>query len=319
MKLSHLSFLICLLARVQSPSAADFDSDKFRNWHQWRGPEASGVSRDANPPVTWGPNSNIRWKTAIDGRGSSTPIIWGHRIFLLTSAVNTGKVDPTRRSRSRPVSMTVWNQVSNTEYEFIVVCLDRRTGRELWKRTAARRTHEGHHGDNNFASASPVTDGQRLYAWFGMAGIFCYDFKGELLWKRSRTGQRPGRSFAEASSPVVHDGRVIINRDHEGQSYIAVLDAETGKDVWRAERDEPSTWMTPLVVEHNGTTQVVTSASNRVRSYDPETGKVIWGMRRAGFQRDAIAGDRWFARFLHEWLPGQLRHGDFAGLPRRRD
>lgn len=276
MKFSLLSFLVCLVALSSVAGAADFDSVKFSNWHQWRGPEASGVSRDADPPVTWGPTANIRWKIAIEGRGSSTPIIWGDRIFLLTS-VDTGKVDPDLPKPEDQPSRPFGIKYPNTEFEFIVVCLDRGTGRELWRRTAARRIpHEGHHGDNNFASASPVTDGRRLYAWFGMAGMFCYDFEGELLWKRDLGQVSVRRSFAEASSPVVHGSRVIINRDHEGQSYIAVLDAETGKDVWRAERDERSTWMTPLVVEHKGTTQVITSASNRVRSYDLETADVIW-------------------------------------------
>ena len=256
--------------------AADFDTLKLSNWHQWRGPDASGAAPTANPPVSLSPDQNIRWKVAIDGRGSSTPIVWGNRVFLLTS-VDTGKADPNlpkpEDQPKRPFGITF----PNTAYEFIVICLDRETGRELWRRTAARKIpHEGHHGDNNFASASPTTDGERLYAWFGMAGMFCFDLDGNPIWKREPGEVSTRKSFAEASSPVVHNGRVIINRDNEGQSYISVLDAVSGDEVWRAKRDEVSTWMTPLVVEHGDATQVITSASNRVRSYDLATGDIVW-------------------------------------------
>lgn len=265
---------VCILTSRALPD--DFASLKSSNWHQWRGPQASGVAVNANPPVTWGPDQNIRWKVEVSGRGSSTPIIWQDRVYLLTS-VDTGKVDPSLPKPEDQPRRPFGIKFPNTEHEFVVICLDRATGQEVWRRTAAKKIpHEGHHGDNNFGSASPTTDGQRIYAWFGMAGMFCFDLEGELLWKRELGNVSVRKSFAEASSPVVHDGRVIINRDHEGQSYIAVLDAKTGKEVWRSERDEVSTWMTPLVVAHNGKTQVITSASNRIRSYDLTDGNVIW-------------------------------------------
>jgi outer membrane protein assembly factor BamB len=268
--------LLCILAIHCPVTADDFNAVKLNNWHQWRGPEASGVARVADPPVTWAPDRNIRWKIAVDGRGSSTPIVWQDRIFLLTS-VDTGKANPSlpkpEDQPKRPFGITY----PNTEYAFIVICLDRETGREIWRRTAAKKIpQEGHHGDNNFASASPTTDGQRLYAWFGMVGMFCFDLDGNPLWKRELGEVSIRKSFAEAASPVVHNDRVIINRDNEGQSYITVLDAETGEDIWRAERNEVSTWMTPLVIEHDGKTQVVTNASDRVRSYDLTNGDVIW-------------------------------------------
>lgn len=257
-------------------SAEDFQTQKLHNWHQWRGPEASGVAPMANPPISWNQGENIRWKAEIDGRGSSTPIIWNDRVFLLTT-VDTGKADPNlpkpEDQPKRPFGITY----PNTQYDFIVICLDRESGHELWRRTAATKIpHEGHHGDNNFASASPTTDGERLYAWFGMAGMFCFDLDGTLIWKRELGAVSTRKSFAEAASPVVHGNRVIINRDNEGQSYIAVLDAESGDEVWRVQRDEVSTWMTPLVVEHGDQVQVVTSASNKVRSYDLANGNVIW-------------------------------------------
>jgi outer membrane protein assembly factor BamB len=256
--------------------AADFATDRNDNWHQWRGPGASGVARNGNPPLSWSSTENVLWRTPIDGHGSSTPIVWGDRVFLLTS-IRTDEVDPNlpkpEDQPKRPFGITY----PNVAYQFVVICLDRNSGRELWRRVAAQTIpHEGHHGDNNFASASPTTDGERLYVWFGPVGMFCYDLDGELLWHRDLGKVSTRRSFGEASSPVIHGDRLIINRDHEGQSYIAVLDAKTGKDVWRAERDELSTWMTPLVVKHGERTQLVTSATNRVRSYDLSDGSLIW-------------------------------------------
>ena len=151
------------------------------NWHQWRGPEANGVSRTARPPVAWGEGKNVQWKVAIDGNGSSTPIVWGGKIFLLT-AINTGKIDPKLpRPEDQPKRMFGITH-PNTVYEFVALCLDRKTGKEIWRRTATTKIpHEGHHRDNNFASASPMTDGKRLYCWFGSAGLFCYDLDGNAL------------------------------------------------------------------------------------------------------------------------------------------
>lgn len=269
--------LAVLLASMSSLlSAAGFETDSASNWHQWRGPDASGVARNGNPPLNWTETENVQWKAPIDGEGSSTPIVWGDRVFLLTS-IRTDIVDPKlpkpEDQPERPFGITF----PNVAYRFVVICLDRKTGRELWRKTAAQKIpHEGHHGDNNFASASPTTDGKRLYVWFGPVGMFCYDFDGELLWHRDLGEVNTRRSFGEASSPVIHGDRLIINRDHEGQSYIAVLDAATGKDIWRTDRDELSTWMTPLVVQHRGRTQLVTSATNRVRSYDLADGSLIW-------------------------------------------
>ena len=271
---SSLIATACFFTAVAS--AQDFESQKLRNWHQWRGPNADGIARESNPPTSWAPDRNIKWKVAIDGAGSTTPIVWGDRVFLLT-CVNTGKVDASLPKPADQPMRPFGIKFPNTVHDFLVICLDRRTGDEIWRRSAVKKIpHEGHHGDNNFASASPTTDGKRLYVWFGMAGMFCYDLDGQLLWKRGFDQVSVRKSFAEASSPVIYRERLIINRDHEGQSYIAVLDALTGKDVWRKNRDEPSTWMTPLLVEHSGRIQLVTNGSNRVRSYDLANGSIIW-------------------------------------------
>lgn len=269
--------VITLLWQPGVASAIDIGVEQKAQWQHWRGPLANGVAPLADPPVKWSANENIAWKTPIDGAGSSTPIIWDDKVFVLT-AIDTGKVDPSlpkpEDQERRPFGITF----PNTKYQFVVICLQRSTGAVIWRRVAAEMIPaEGHHGDNNFASASPTTDGKRLYCWFGSAGVLvAYDLNGQLLWRRELGQVKMRRSFGEGASPVVHGDRLVINRDNEEQSYVVVLDAESGKEVWRQDRNEVSTWMTPLVVEHAGTAQVICSASNYVRSYELKTGDLLW-------------------------------------------
>ncbi len=268
--------LCCFLCLAGQVLAQSFEEAKLENWHQWRGPEANGVSKTATPPIEWGEAKNVRWKVAIDGNGSSTPIVWDNRVFLLT-AIDTGIVDPSLPRPEDQPERVFGIKFPNTAYDFVVLCLDRDDGRELWRRTATRRVpHEGHHGDNDFASASPTTDGTRLYCWFGSAGLFCYDLHGKKLWDRDLGKVFMGASLGEGCSPVVHDDRLVIVRDHARQSYVEVLDAKTGETRWRTDRDEPNAWATPIVRHHGGKTQVVTTASNMVRSYDLNDGRIIW-------------------------------------------
>ena len=270
------AFLLVSLCFTSLITAGDFESSKTENWHHWRGPLATGSAPRANPPLTWSDKQNIQWKVEIPGRGSATPIVWEDRVFVLT-AIRTDRIDPNlpkpEDQPKRPFGITFPNQY----YDFVVLCLDRATGETLWSKVATRQIpHRGHHDDNNFASASPTTDGQRLYAWFGSRGFYCYDLDGTLLWQRDLGRVSMRRSFGEGSSPVIHGDTLIVVRDQEEQSYIAALDANTGEPKWKVERDEQSTWATPLVVERDGRTQVITNATNRVRSYDLSNGKLIW-------------------------------------------
>ena len=261
---------------ADAPEWVSANEAKAHNWHQWRGPEANGVSRKAKPPLEWSETKNIQWKAGIEGHGSSTPIIWGDKVFLLT-AINTGKADPSLpRPEDQPKRMFgITNP--NTTFEFVVLCLDRNSGKQLWRQTATRKIpHEGTHGDNNFASASPVTDGERLYCWFGSAGLFCYDLNGKKQWERNLGQVQMGALLGEGGSPALHDGKLVIVRDNQKQSTIEVFDARTGATLWKQNRDEVNTWATPLIVEHSGKTQVITSGSKRVRSYDLDTGEIIW-------------------------------------------
>jgi outer membrane protein assembly factor BamB len=245
-------------------------------WHQWRGAESNGVSTTAKPPVQWGEQKNIAWKVPMQGDGTASPVVWGDRIFLLT-AINTGKVDPSLPKPEDQPKRVFGITHPNTSYDFIVMCIDRKNGKELWRKTAVKYIpHEGHHRDGSFASASPVTDGQRVYCWFGSAGLFCYDLNGKKIWDRQLGKAVVGASLGEGCSPALYDGKLVIVRDHAGQSTIEVLDAKTGKTLWKKKRDEKNAWATPPIVEHSGKTQIITAASNKVRSYDLNTGDIIW-------------------------------------------
>ena len=268
--------LCCFPGWVTQLQAQSFEKTRGENWHQWRGPLATGVSLTAQPPVEWGPKKNILWKVALEGQGNSTPIIWGNKVFLL-AAVNTGIVDPKLPKPEDQPKRVFGITFPNTQYKFSVLCLDRKTGKKIWQRTASQHIpHEGHHRDADFASASPMTDGERLYCWFGSAGLFCYDLDGNKLWQRNLGKAHVGASLGEGCSPVVHDGKLVIVRDHQRQSTIEVLDARTGETQWKRDRDEKNAWATPRVLEYEGRTQVITAASNMIRSYDLKDGTIIW-------------------------------------------
>ncbi len=266
----------CAAGKIDKPGAGDDIDPDGVHWHQWRGPEANGTSQTSNPPLEWSEVKNVRWKVAIKGQGNASPIIWGDKVFLL-SAINTGRVDPDAAKPEDQPKRVFGIKHPNTFYKFEVLCLDKNTGKELWRQTATERVpHEGTHHDADFASASPTTDGERLFCWFGSAGMYCYDLNGNKLWDRDLGKAYVGASLGEGCSPVVHQDKLVIVRDHARQSSIEVLDARTGKTTWKKDRDEPNAWATPSIVEHSGKTQVITAASNMVRSYDLDNGNIIW-------------------------------------------
>lgn len=272
-----LSYIILLTTTVSLAGSEVPNTDHQRYWPQWRGPLANGVAPHANPPMEWSETKNIRWKIDIPGRGHATPIIWGEQIFILTAV-------ETERAGSAPTSeenLPEWRRgrgVSTDKiHQFNVLAIRRKDGKILWQKTAAEALpHEGTHIDGSWASHSPVTDGEWLFAYFGSRGIFCYDLNGNLKWQKDLGDMTTRNAFGEGSSPALHGDKLVINWDHEGPSFIVVLDKKTGEEIWRAERDEPTSWTTPLVVNHNGQPQVIVSATNRVRSYDLNTGKILW-------------------------------------------
>ena len=246
------------------------------NWHQWRGPENNGFSDTARPPLEWSETNNLAWKAEIQGFATSSPIVFGDKVFV-TTAINTGKVDPSLPKPEDQPERVFGIKHPNTTYEMVVLCFDRKTGNLLWREVAKTIVpHEGHHKDASFASASPFCDGERVYFWFGSAGMFTYSLDGKKLWERDLGPAKVGASLGEGSSPVVRDGKLIIVRDHAGQSIIECLNSETGKTLWKKDRDEGNAWATPAITTFDGKTQVITSATNAVRSYNLENGEVIW-------------------------------------------
>lgn len=257
-------------------AAADFDADQYANWHHWRGPDANGTAPKADPPVKWDATTNVRWKVALPGTGSSTPIVWGDRVFV-TTAIKTDRVAKPEELPKPDPRFKLVPEVPTNFYKFVVLCFDRGTGKVLWERVAAERVpHEGHHVSHSYAAGSPTTDGKRLYVSFGSFGTYCYDLDGKPLWSRDLGVLHTRLGWGEAVTPVVHAGRVLLNFDQEADSALYCLDAATGENKWVAKRDEKSSWNTPLVVEHGGKTQVVVNGNTRIRSHDLETGDVIW-------------------------------------------
>lgn len=244
--------LVCLLH--DSTLLAD-------NWGHWRGPTGNGIALNASPPTEWSSSRNIKWKVTIPGRGSSSPVIWDKQVFITTAV-------PVKDQASGGLPIL----------EFQVLCFDRSTGKQVWARTATvTKPHQETHSTNGFASASPCTDGEHLYAHFGSRGLYCYTMDGELKWKRDDFGKMETRnSFGEGSSPTIAGETILVPWDHEGPSALYALNKLTGKTIWKADRDEPTCWATPLVVEHAGKKQVIMNGQTCARSYDIESGKELW-------------------------------------------
>jgi outer membrane protein assembly factor BamB len=279
MRCLGLVALLSFLGVSAALPAADAEQNPADNWPQWRGPEASGFAAKADPPLKWDDKTNVRWKTPIPGRGSSTPIVWGDQTFILT-AIDTGKqADAKDIPKPDPkFEKDKKTQAPTTYHQFVVLSVDRQTGKVRWQQTATEAVpHEGHHETHSYAAFSPITDGKYLYVSFGSRGVYCYDLAGKLQWQRQDLGRLETRyGWGEGNSPALYRDTLFVNFDHEGQSFLVALDARTGKTKWKVDRDEVTSWSTPLVVERQGKAQLIVNAAKRVRSYDPATGKVIW-------------------------------------------
>jgi outer membrane protein assembly factor BamB len=265
----------CLVvpSMIQAQEAAN---DRLDNWPHWRGPLANGSAPRGNPPIKWDEKTHVKWKTEIPGSGTSTPIVWGDRVFVLT-AVDTGKQAAAGDLPKQDGTLKKMTKPPTTYHQFIVVCLDRVTGQVRWKQIACEKVpHEGHHDTHNYAAGSPATDGKHLYVSFGSFGIYCYDLDGKLQWQRDLGRMETRLGWGEASTPALHRDTLMVNWDNEAKSFLTALDARTGQTRWKVNRDEVTTWATPLVVDYRGQTQAIISATKRVRSYDLATGKVLW-------------------------------------------
>lgn len=260
-----------------------------------------------NLPSEWGNEKNIRWSYDLAGRGWSSPVIYGNKVFITTAFNETkppvpeeekpeqapppppppasGGTNPQPPRPQGPPAPRV--QVEDTTYKSEVwrcevICLNLKTGKELWKKVAFKgNPRVGSNKGNGYASETPVTDGKRVYAYFGMTGIFCYDMKGKLIWQNDLGAYKTQNSWGTGSSPVLYNNKVYLQVDNEVNSFIVALDALTGVEKWRVSRDEKTTYSSPFVWKNKARDEIVTCGTS-ARSYDPENGKLLWEMKMGG-------------------------------------
>ncbi|MDE0865920.1 MAG: PQQ-binding-like beta-propeller repeat protein [Rubripirellula sp.] len=245
------------------------------HWPQFRGPDATGVVQaTTNLPETWSAEDNIAWKQDIPGRGWSSPIVWGNRIFL-TTVINSEETEAAKKglyfggNRPKP---------PESDHQWQVLCLELDTGKELWRRTV----HEGKpttsiHVKNSFASETPTTDGKHVYVVFGGVGIFCLDMNGNEVWKKAIEPAKTRYGWGFAASPILHQDRLYLLNDNDEASSLLALDKHTGEEIWRVKRDEKSNWSTPYVWSHAKGTEIVVPATGRVVSYGLD-GQEKWSL-----------------------------------------
>tara|TARA_B100000809_G_scaffold112882_1_gene111435 strand:+ start:1423 stop:2793 length:1371 start_codon:yes stop_codon:yes gene_type:complete len=258
-------------------------AEASKNWFQWRGPLMNGSLPQAAPPIRWSETSdNLKWKTRLPGSGHSSPIIYDDRIFVL-SAKEVGEIlsddvdKPSKKDLNLLRRFAVGSKLVTRKIQYIVMALSRTTGKIIWQQVANEKIPpELIHNTASWCSASPITNGKYLLALFGSAGLYCYDLEGNLQWEKDFGNMDIFWDFGEGASPSLHRDSVILNWDHQGQSFLTSLDISTGKENWRTEKDEVTSWSTPIVVTVDSKLQIVTSGDKRTRGFDFETGHLIW-------------------------------------------
>jgi outer membrane protein assembly factor BamB len=236
------------------------------DWPQFRGPQANGLTIETTGPLTWNADTNIQWKVSVPGSGWSAPIVSGGKI-IVTTAVSVGEQRQTSEENE---------EAEEPVHRFEVHCFDLATGQPLWHRVATEgKPRFKKHRDNTFASETPVTDGQRIIVYFGMTGLFCYDFAGQLLWHKDLGVYEMQGEWGTSASPAMHDGLVFIQNDSENESFLVALDATSGEERWRVAREEKSTWCSPIIWKNKQRTELVTGGKV-IRSYNPQTGGLLW-------------------------------------------
>jgi outer membrane protein assembly factor BamB len=275
---------------VGMTAAAAADPKPSYNWPQWRGPEGQGVSAETGLPSQWSATDNVAWKTPIPGRGHSSPVVWGNRVFLTTAI--EGDVVP----GAKAVPHTIDGQPfihpeavgADRKQTLKVLALDADSGAVLWERTAWEGTpHDSRHRKASFASPTPITDGRAVYAFFGSEGLYAYDFDGKRLWKADLGGIAT-LGVGVGTSPVPYRDLLILQCDEDSgdKSFLAAVHRKTGKVAWRVPRKIQVSWATPIVVRAGQRDELVTSGTEAVIAYDPATGKELW--RAQGLQSNAV-------------------------------
>ncbi len=260
------------------------------NWPQWRGPDGLGISTEKNLPTQWSANKNIKWKTPIEGRGHSSPIVWGNRVFVTTAV--EGPVVPGAKAVKHMLDDKEFLHPdsigADRKHMFKVIALDRSTGKVVWEQTAFEGTpYDNRHRKSSYAASTPLTDGKHVYAFFGAEGLYAYDMKGKLAWKAD-LGKLGTVGMGTGTSPILYENLVVVQCDEENgeASFIVALDKKTGKEVWKTPRKVQVSWATPLLVRTSKRAELITVGTETIISYHPSTGKELW--RHKGVQSNAI-------------------------------
>jgi outer membrane protein assembly factor BamB len=273
-----------------TPSARAAEAGAEARWPGWRGPGGQGVASATGLPTEWSETKNVAWKTPIPGRGHSSPVVWGDRIFLTTAI--EGEVVPGAKAVTHVEDGKEFVHPdavgADRKHKFEVLAIDARTGRILWEKVAYEGTpYDSAHRKASFASPTAVTDGERVYAFFGAEGLYAYDFAGTLQWK-AEIGGVAAMGVGYGTSPVLHKGLVIVQCDEDtgAKSFVAAFDARTGKEAWRTPRKVQVSWATPVIVRAGQRDELVTAGNEWLIAYDPATGKELW--RAKGLESNAV-------------------------------
>ena len=269
------------------------ETGRSEDWSSFRGPGGSGVTAAKDLPSEWSADK-LAWKVKVPGRGWSEPIIVGDKVFI-TSAYSAKDKDP-RASKGGGFGPGGGGKGGgfgksappNVTYKFEVTCLDRDTGKVLWQEIALEgKPKIATHSTNTYATETPVSDGERVFAYFGMHGLYCYDLTGKQLWKKDLGAYSTAMGFGTAASPVADGERVFVQIDNEEKSFLVALEAKTGKELWRVSRQEHTTYCSPLLWKNKQRTELVCGGGRKATAYEPATGKVLWELTLAGGSANA--------------------------------
>ncbi|MBI3735161.1 PQQ-like beta-propeller repeat protein, partial [Candidatus Sumerlaeota bacterium] len=272
--MSHLKCGAVMIAAVAWSHSASAD-----NWPQWRGPTADGICGEKNLPVSWSATENIAWKTPLKGKGESTPIIWGDRIFL---TYQTGQNPPSKGPTNGGLDQDPFPNDATLDIHLFVAGFEKSSGKLLWEHEVKTDNVIGTHRKHNMATPSCTTDGERVYAWFGSGQLGCYDFDGKVIWERDLS-QEYGPFviiWGHGSSPVLYGDGLILLCDHARTPYILAVDKKTGKNIWETERPKGvRSYSTPYFVKVGGKDQMIVNTAGEVQGLDPANGSIIWNAK----------------------------------------
>lgn len=278
--------LLALLIGLSTPAAAQNGAPKQTNWPAFRGPDARGIAEGFPTPTAWNveKSQNILWKTPIPGLGHSSPIVWGHRVYI-TTAISSKEKPELRIGLYGDVAPVL----DDTVHTWKVYCLDKRTGKILWEQTACKGVPKiKRHTKATHANCTMATDGKRVLAFFGSEGLYCYDMGGKLLWKKdlgvldAGWYVMPSAQWGFSSSPILYRNKIIVQCDVQKSPFLAALDIKDGREIWRTAREEVPTFSTPTIYQDGAHAQIIVNGYKHIGGYDLETGKELWKLKGGG-------------------------------------